>query len=836
MLSNKNKRLIKRLKKQADKIADLENGLENLTNQELMEQSISLKQSVLRGDIALDNATNIAFALVREASKRTIGKRHFDSQIIGGLALSRGGIAEMRTGEGKTLVATLPAYINFIADKKVHVVTVNDYLAGRDASIVEPIFRALGVSVGVIQSQTSPENRKIAYQRDITYGTSTEFGFDYLRDNMCLSPDMIVQSKHDFCIIDEVDSILIDEARTPLLISGAATENPDDYIIARDIASELSVTKSKDSEGEEPIIPGCDAILIEKLKKVQLTEAGYQKCEDLLIDAGIIEKQNDLYSDKGLSWVHLIISSLNAQHAYEKNTDYIVRENKIMIIDPNTGRVMNGRRWGDGLHQSIEAKEQVTIEAESITLGSISIQNYFKLYKKMSGMTGTAKTEEMEFAETYNMEVIEIPPHKPNARIDERDQLFLSEHAKISAIIQDIERCHANHQPVLVGTTSVGKSEQLSDALSKIGIVHEILNAKYHDKEAHIISQAGRPGAVTIATNMAGRGTDIILGGNIEEIIQPDMTKEEFELALSKWELEHARVIESGGLRVIGTERHDSRRIDNQLRGRSGRQGDPGSTVFYLSLEDRLMRVFGGERFKNLFSRMGLEDGDAIEHRLVDKAIHDAQRKIESMGYDNRKELVKYDNVLDHQRRIIYKLRRSWLLESNNFEIAQSMLRNSVSALSERYIPKSSFEEQWNLQGLTDELKTNWSTNIDVEKLNSSLSSTDDDSLRNLVADEFMHSLNRAIPPVRPEIIFSTIKSIAIRSLDTHWQLLIEQLQYLKEGIHLRSYASKTPIQEYQVEAKSLFESLLKNIQDDFSRQFVYSMHSLAKAFEEHAA
>lgn len=825
MFGNKDKRIARKFKKNIRAIASLENKYSALSDSELKNASINLKSRCIEKGI--NDVTNDAFALVREASLRTTGMRHFDVQMIGGLILTNGAVPEMKTGEGKTLVAVLPAYLHALTGQPVHIATVNDYLAERDAETTKPILNILGMSVGVVTNNSPRDLRKSAYLADITYGTSAEFGFDYLRDNMSYSEEEMVQRGHTYCIIDEVDSILIDEARTPLIISGQSNEDPNLYLIAKEIAAEFRVTRSKDSEGKIPEEENCHAIHIEKIKRVQLTEFGYELCEDLLESRSLIANKSDLYTDSGLAWIHKIIGALNASIAYSKNTDYILRDEKVLIIDPNTGRIMDGRRWSDGIHQAVEAKENMPIQPESFTLGSISIQNYFKLYTKISGMTGTAKTEELEFMETYGLSVFPVPPNKPNARIDERDQLYMTYKAKINAVIADIKASHEKGQPVLVGTTSVAQSEHISQKLGKLSISHNVLNAKQHEREASIIANAGKVGAVTIATNMAGRGTDIILGG-----VNESSGSEECDNLANSQE----RVRECGGLRVIGTERHDSRRIDNQLRGRSGRQGDPGSSVFYLSMEDRLLRIFGADRFKGIFERIGFDETDAIQHRFVDKSISDAQNKIEGVGFDSRKELVKFDTVLDQQRSIIYSLRRDWMSSDDIFTVAQNMLRSSISGLIDSYIPENSMEEQWNLIGLEDDLALNWGMAISVIEFNDSMDVSDDLKLRKMIENEFMSSINSYIPPGSNDVVLSIVKSILLKSIDTQWQEVMSQLDQIKEGIYLRSYAQKTPIQEFQVEAQKLFSQLITNTQHDFSRQFVYSIQNLAKAYEKNAA
>ncbi|MFP5299677.1 preprotein translocase subunit SecA [Cobetia sp. SIMBA_158] len=813
VVGSKNDREVKRLRKRVNAINALESELEPLSDEALTAKTAEFRERLAQGE-HLDKLLPEAFATVREASKRIMGMRHFDTQMVGGMALHEGRIAEMKTGEGKTLVGTLAVYLNALTGEGVHVVTVNDYLATRDANWMRPLYEFLGLSVGVIYSGQPNEDKRAAYQADITYGTNNEYGFDYLRDNMAFSLEDKVQRKLHFAIIDEVDSILIDEARTPLIISGPVEENTDLYKIIDRMARELEQC----SDEEDP--ESGDFTLDEKQKQVELTEFGHQKVEALLRAQELLGEEDSLYAAQNLSLLHHVHSALRAQNLFVRDVDYIVNNGEVVIVDEHTGRTMVGRRWSEGLHQAVEAKESVAIQKESQTLASTTFQNYFRLYDKLSGMTGTADTEAFEFRQIYNLDVMVIPTNKPIARKDMNDLVYLTAEEKFNAIIEDAREKVAEGRPVLVGTASVETSELLSQMMHKAGVKHHVLNAKQHVSEAAIIAQAGRPGAVTIATNMAGRGTDIMLGGNWEaelaELEAP--TEEQINEIKHGWQERHEAVLAAGGLHVIGSERHESRRIDNQLRGRAGRQGDPGSTRFFLSLEDSLMRLFGSDRVQRLMGALGLEKGEAIEHKMVSNAVERAQKKVEGRNFDVRKQLLEYDDVANDQRSVIYEQRND-ILEAD--EIAENIagIRREVldDAISLR-VPPQSLPEQWDLPSLENDLKTDFNLDLPLVQWAEEDEHFHEETLRERlqVAHEALYA--DKVEAVGPELMRRFEKQVMLQVLDTRWKEHLQAMDNLRRGIHLRGYAQKNPKQEYKREAFEQFQTLLVNIKSDVVR------------------
>ena len=813
VVGSKNDREVKRLRKRVNAINALESELEPLSDEALTAKTAEFRERLAQGE-HLDKLLPEAFATVREASKRIMGMRHFDTQMVGGMALHEGRIAEMKTGEGKTLVGTLAVYLNALTGEGVHVVTVNDYLATRDANWMRPLYEFLGLSVGVIYSGQPNEDKRAAYQADITYGTNNEYGFDYLRDNMAFSLEDKVQRKLHFAIIDEVDSILIDEARTPLIISGPVEENTDLYKIIDRMARELEQC----SDEEDP--ESGDFTLDEKQKQVELTEFGHQKVEALLRAQELLGEEDSLYAAQNLSLLHHVHSALRAQNLFVRDVDYIVNNGEVVIVDEHTGRTMVGRRWSEGLHQAVEAKEGVAIQKESQTLASTTFQNYFRLYDKLSGMTGTADTEAFEFRQIYNLDVMVIPTNKPIARKDMNDLVYLTAEEKFNAIIEDAREKVAEGRPVLVGTASVETSELLSQMMHKAGVKHHVLNAKQHVSEAAIIAQAGRPGAVTIATNMAGRGTDIMLGGNWEaelaELEAP--TEEQINEIKHGWQERHEAVLAAGGLHVIGSERHESRRIDNQLRGRAGRQGDPGSTRFFLSLEDSLMRLFGSDRVQRLMGALGLEKGEAIEHKMVSNAVERAQKKVEGRNFDVRKQLLEYDDVANDQRSVIYEQRND-ILEAD--EIAENIagIRREVldDAISLR-VPPQSLPEQWDLPSLENDLKTDFNLDLPLVQW-----AEEDEHFHEEMLRERLQAAHEAlyadkVEAVGPELMRRFEKQVMLQVLDTRWKEHLQAMDNLRRGIHLRGYAQKNPKQEYKREAFEQFQTLLVNIKSDVVR------------------
>ncbi|PJD95476.1 MAG: preprotein translocase subunit SecA [Legionella sp.] len=806
MFGSRNERTLRRMEKAVMAVNAFEAQMQALTDTELAAKTNEFKSRFEQGE-SLNELLAEAFATVREASLRTLGLRHFDAQLIGGMVLHEGNIAEMRTGEGKTLVATLPAYLNAISGRGVHVVTVNDYLAKRDSQWMKPVFEFLGLTVGVIYPDMPHAEKKKAYQADIVYGTNNEYGFDFLRDNMAFSINDKVQRELNFAIIDEVDSILIDEARTPLIISGAAEDSSELYKKINKLIPEL---KKQEEEGDSG-----HYTIDEKQKQAHLTDAGHIYIEELLTTANLLEPGDSLYHASNIMLMHHVNAALRAHAMFHRDVDYIVKDNQVVIVDEHTGRTMPGRRWSEGLHQAVEAKEGVSIQNENQTLASITFQNFFRMYNKLSGMTGTADTEAYEFQQIYNLEVVVIPTNKPMQRIDESDLVYLSQMDKYQAIIEDIRECTKRKQPVLVGTASIEASELLSQLLKKENIKHQVLNAKFHEKEAQIVAEAGRPGAVTIATNMAGRGTDIVLGGSLaSDLAQlPEEATEEQKKSIKvEWQKRHDEVLAAGGLRIIGSERHESRRIDNQLRGRSGRQGDVGSSRFYLSLEDNLMRIFASERVAGMMRRLGMKPGEPIEHTLVTKAIENAQRKLEGHHFDVRKQLLDYDNVANDQRQVIYTQRASIMEMEDTQEIIDMMREEVLSGVVNSYIPPQSLEDQWDVKTLSEVLFDDFKIKADVadwiEEDHHIQPEQIMEKILQLANTHYESKVNKTTRAVMSQFE----KSIVLQTLDSHWREHLAAMDHLRQGIHLRGYAQKDPKQEYKREAFTLFTQMLDSL------------------------
>ena len=816
LFGSKNKRELKRMSKVVNKINAFEEGLAALSDESLQDKSKEFKDRIIAGE-SLNQLLPEAFAVAREASKRVMSMRHFDVQMIGGMALHEGRIAEMRTGEGKTLVATLAVYLNGLEGKGVHVVTVNDYLAKRDAKWMEPLYNFLGLSVGVVYSGQSPEEKKQAYLADITYGTNNEFGFDYLRDNMAFNLESKNQRGLNFAIVDEVDSILIDEARTPLVISGAVQDSSQTYKQMNALIQKLS--QAETGEDGKPIGEG-DFTIDEKTKGVELTEDGHTKFEDVLVAEGILKEGDSLYAPSNLSLVHHLYAALRAHYLYARDVDYIVQNKQIVIIDEHTGRTMAGRRWGEGLHQAIEAKEGVEIQAESQTLASTTFQNYFRIYNKLAGMTGTADTEAFEFQQIYGLDVVVIPTNKEVQRIDYNDLIFLTQEEKYQAVIDEIKVIVLEKRPILVGTASIETSELLSGLMKKNNIKHSVLNAKQHAQEAEIIAQAGMPGTVTIATNMAGRGTDIVLGGNWEAEIKAlkDPKPEQIEKIKAEWKIRNEAVLSSGGLHILGTERHESRRIDNQLRGRAGRQGDPGSTRFYLSLEDSLMRLFASDRVRNIMQALGMNKGEAIEHKMVSNAIEKAQRKVEGRNFDIRKSLLEYDDVANDQRSVIYEQRNTVMESDDISEIVASIRDEVVDNSINRFVPPQSIEDQWDIVGLEKHLESEFAVQLPIQNWLDEDDHLHEESLRKKILESIVSAYAEKEESAGAQSIRAFEKQVFLHILDTLWKEHLAAMDHLRQGIHLRSYAQKNPKQEYKREAFALFESLLDNLKHDVVR------------------
>ncbi|MBH9553251.1 preprotein translocase subunit SecA [Inhella gelatinilytica] len=827
IFGSRNERLLRQYRRAVATINALEPQMEALSDDGLRAKTAEFKVRVAGGE-SLDNLLPEAFAVVREGSKRALKMRHFDVQLIGGMVLHSGKIAEMRTGEGKTLMATLPVYLNALTGKGVHVVTVNDYLARRDADWMGKLYTFLGLTVGVNQSHVSRDIKQAAYNADITYGTNNEYGFDYLRDNMVQGTDERVQRGLAYAIVDEVDSILIDEARTPLIISGQADDHTEVYLRINAIAPKLKkqIGEADPRTGEGVIEPG-DFTVDEKSHQIFLTEAGHETAETLLNEAGLLPSGASLYDPSFISLVHHLYAALRAHHVFQRDTHYVVQDGEVVIVDEFTGRLMTGRRWSEGLHQAVEAKEGVAIQAENQTLASITFQNYFRMYGKLAGMTGTADTEAYEFQEIYGLETVVIPPNRPTIRKDELDLVYKSTPEKYQAVLNDIRNSHERGQPVLVGTTSIENSEIVAKLLEKAKLPHNVLNAKQHQREAEIIAQAGRPGMITIATNMAGRGTDIVLGGNVEkqvQLLEADVSIPQGDKATriqklhDEWQGLHDQVKAAGGLRVIATERHESRRIDNQLRGRSGRQGDPGSSRFYLSLDDSLMRIFAGERVKAIMERLKMPDGEAIEAGIVTRSLEGAQRKVEARNFDIRKQLLEYDDVANDQRKVIYQQRNDILEAQDLLPQIRHLREGAVTDVVRAHVPVESLEEQWDLPGLQRVLKDEWQLDLDLLGLTQASDSiTDEDILAKVIAAAH-ERFEGKVQMIGAEHFTPFIRMVLLQSIDHRWREHLAALDYLRQGIHLRGYAQKNPKQEYKREAFELFSQLLDAVKMEVTR------------------
>jgi preprotein translocase subunit SecA len=827
IFGSRNDRLLKTYRKTVVRINGLEAQFEKLSDDELRAQTGAFKQRLANGE-TLDAILPEAFAVVREASKRVMKMRHFDVQLKGGLALHHGKVAEMRTGEGKTLTSTLPVYLNALTGKGVHVVTVNDYLASRDAQWMGRLYNFLGLSVGINLPQAPREEKQAAYAADITYGTNNEYGFDYLRDNMVYEAADRVQRPLNFAIVDEVDSILIDEARTPLIISGQAEDQTPIYMAIKELVPHLKRQEGEADPrtGEGVITPG-DFTVDEKAHTIHMTEQGHENAERLLSQAGLLPEGASLYDPSNIALMHHLVTSLKANHLYHKDQHYVNQGGEIVIVDEFTGRLMSGRRWSDGLHQAVEAKEGVTIQPENQTLASITFQNYFRLYSKLSGMTGTADTEAYEFQEIYGLETVVIPPNRVSKRTDQLDRVYKTTKEKYVAAIEDIRECHERGQPVLVGTSSIENSEIISELLVKEKLPHEVLNAKQHAREADIIVQAGRPGAITIATNMAGRGTDIVLGGNLEKMLASIEADESLDAAAKaqrveamrqQWQQDHDKVKALGGLRIIATERHESRRIDNQLRGRSGRQGDPGSSRFYLSLDDSLMRIFAGDKVRAIMDRLKMPEGEAIEAGIVTRSIESAQRKVEARNFDIRKQLLEYDDVSNDQRKVIYQQRND-ILDAGSLRAQIDSLREGcITDLVHQYVPEGSVEEQWDLPTLERVLREEWSTDVPVASWVSDAEAIDVEEIVERVNAAAKAVFDAKVAQVGEENFTQFEKVVLLQTIDGQWRDHLSALDYLRQGIHLRGYAQKQPKQEYKREAFVLFGQLLDSVKNDVTR------------------
>jgi preprotein translocase subunit SecA len=815
LLGSKNNRELKRMGKLVVQINALEEGLKALSDADLQAKTPAFRERLSSGQ-SLDSLLPEAFAVCREASRRVMGMRHFDVQLIGGITLHEGRIAEMRTGEGKTLVGTLPTYLNALTGKCVHVVTVNDYLARRDAEWMRPLYQFLGLSVGiVVPGQVTPEKRE-QYQSDIVYGTNNEFGFDYLRDNMAFSLEDKVQRELYFAIVDEVDSILIDEARTPLIISGPAQDHSELYRKINELAPRLK----KGERGEDDQAISGHYVVDEKSRSIEMTEEGHEFVEQLLTDAGILAEGESLYATQNLSLLHHVHSALRAHAIYHRNVEYIVHNNQIVIVDEHTGRTMPGRRWSEGLHQAIEAKEGVKIQAESQTLASTTFQNYFRLYQKLAGMTGTADTEAFEFNQIYGLDVVVIPTNRPIQRIDYNDVIYATQKEKYDAVVEEIRAVMAEKRPILVGTASIESSEYVSELLKKAKIPHNVLNAKENAREAQIIAEAGRPGAVTIATNMAGRGTDIMLGGNWEsEVAQlENPTEEQIAAIKDAWQLRHDEVLMAGGLHIVGTERHESRRIDNQLRGRAGRQGDAGSTRFFLSLDDNLMRMFMSERMRGMMQALGMKDGESIEHKMVTNAVEKAQRKVEGRNFDIRKQLLEYDDVANDQRRVVYEQRNDIMAMEDIADIVTTIRVDVVNEAVNDYIPPQSIVDQWNIPGLEAHLKAEFDVDLPIKDWLETEKNLHEESLRERIVTAVQTAYSEKETAVGVETMRMFEKQVMLQIVDNLWKEHLATMDHLRQGIHLRGYGQKNPKQEYKRESFILFQELLSNIKSETIR------------------
>ena len=829
IFGSRNDRLLKQYRQSVQAINSLETAMQQLSDEDLRGKTASFKQRLSQGE-SLDDLLPESFAVVREAGRRVLQMRHFDEQLIGGIVLHHGKIAEMRTGEGKTLMATLPAYLNALSGNGVHVVTVNDYLAARDAEWMGRVYRFLDLTVGVILSHMDHADKHVAYAADITYGTNNEFGFDYLRDNMATQAAERFQRKLNFAIVDEVDSILIDEARTPLIISGQAEDNVDIYVRMDKLVPKL--VRQKKEDGVEEVAPEDigDYTVDEKNNQILLTEIGHEHAEQLLSQSGMLPVGGSLYDPSNIKLIHHLYAALRAHALFHRDQHYVVQDGEVVIVDEFTGRMMTGRRWSDGLHQAVEAKEGVSIQKENQTLAAITFQNYFRLYKKLAGMTGTADTEAYEFQQIYNLETVIIPPHLPTVRKDLMDRVYLTMGEKYRAAIVDIQDCYQRGQPVLVGTTSIETSELLSKLLEKEKLPHQVLNAKQHAREAEIIAQAGSPKMITIATNMAGRGTDIVLGGNVEkpiEILRMDVSlddairAERIAKLRAEWQPIHDQVVASGGLHIIGTERHESRRVDNQLRGRAGRQGDPGSSRFYLSLEDPLLRIFASDRVAAIMNRFKLPEGEAIEHTWVTRAIENAQRKVEARNFDIRKQILEFDDVANDQRKVIYQ-QRNELLESTDIAETIAAMRESVlhDSISEFIVPES-MEEQWNVPALESALTAEFQLTLPLAQWLEQDNKLDENGLRERVVQAGQQQYQAKVDQVGAETMHQYERIVMLQSLDTHWREHLAALDHLRQGIHLRGYAQKNPKQEYKREAFELFSGMLEAIKRDVTQMLM---------------
>ena len=855
IFGSRNDRLLSRYRKTVARINSLEKEFEQLSDADFPAKTEAFRKRLSEG-ATLDSLLPEAFALVREASKRVMHMRHFDVQMIGGQALHEGKIAEMRTGEGKTLTATLAVYLNALSGEGVHVVTVNDYLANRDAQTMGRLYNFLGLTVGVNLPSMNREQKQAAYNADITYGTNNEYGYDYLRDNMVYDSIERVQRPLNYAIVDEVDSILIDEARTPLIISGQSEDQSDLYEAMNQVAPMLTRQEGEENPvtGEDVIKPG-DFTVDEKAQQVYLTEQGHEHAESILQNMGLLPEGASLYDPANIALMHHLYAALRAHNLYHRDQHYVVQDGEkgpeIVIVDEFTGRLMSGRRWSDGLHQAVEAKENVPIQAENQTMATITFQNYFRLYKKLSGMTGTADTEAYEFQEIYALETVVIPPNRPSQRKDQLDRVYKTTPEKYQAALDDIRECHERGQPVLVGTTSIENSEIISHLLQQAKLPHQVLNAKQHEREADIVAQAGRSGMITIATNMAGRGTDIVLGGNLEKMIaavETDDTLDDaekqkrIEELRTNWQADHEKVKALGGLRIIATERHESRRIDNQLRGRSGRQGDPGSSRFYLSLDDQLMRIFAGDRVRAVMDRLKMPEGEAIEAGMVTRSIEGAQRKVEARNFDIRKQLLEFDNVANEQRKVIYQQRNEILDSVGLQDQIDGMRQSSFTDLVHAYVPPGSLEEQWNLSGLEQVLADDWSVAVNLRGMLEVNEHTSEEDVLQKVLDETNAAFRAKMEQVDPEHFLYFERAVLLQSLDTHWREHLSALDYLRQGIHLRSYAQRQPKEEYKREAFELFGQMLDAVKNDVTRTLMNvriespeQLDEAANAFEEKA-
>ena len=818
IFGSRNERVVKKMGRVVDQVNAFEDAMKALSDEELKAKTAEFKKRFADGE-KLDSMLPEAFATVREASVRTLGLRHYDVQLVGGLVLHKGMISEMKTGEGKTLMATLACYVNALSGDSVHVVTVNDYLAGRDAAWMRPIYHALGMEVGVVVPGMTHDAKRAAYACEVVYATNNELGFDYLRDNMAFTLDQKVQRDHSFAIVDEVDSILIDEARTPLIISGPAEETPQLYVQINQLVPGLQ--RAETPEVGSDVIPEGDFTVDEKQKQVYLTEDGMAKVENILVSAGLLKADDSLYNAQNLNLVSHLNASLRAHHLYNKDVDYIIKDKEVIIVDEFTGRTLAGRRWSDGLHQAVEAKEGVPIQRENQTLASITFQNYFRLYEKLAGMTGTADTEAYEFQSIYGLEVVVIPTAKPMIRIDNDDLVFLKAEAKFDAIVDDVKDCVERGQPVLVGTTSIETSELISKILKKGKIRHEVLNAKQHEREATIVAQAGRTSAVTIATNMAGRGTDIVLGGSLDAELAElgeDATEEQKENLREAWQKKHNDVISAGGLHIIGTERHESRRIDNQLRGRSGRQGDPGSSRFYLSLEDNLMRIFASDRMSSMMQRFGMKEDEAIEAGMLNRAIENAQRKVEAHNFDIRKHLLEYDDVANDQRRVVYGQRNDLMEDEDVHDAILGFRENVFSSLVNQYMPEGSIDEQWDVPGLEKALDGEFGVKVPIHDWLEADEHMTEADVSKRISDTVREHFEAKEAQTGVEVMRHFEKALMLNVLDQQWKDHLGNMDYLRQGIHLRGYAQKQPMQEYKRESFEMFTALLENIQHEVVR------------------